>query len=674
MKNYQEEDINIIGKIMIPATIPYVGAVALAKAVGVSTAGLSAIELSNAIAQKIQENPEVLNTPQAKGIAFAMGINLPRVFAPDAEEIDRTRKEIQEGLKPGETSPPIDQGPIVLGGSEPPKIETTETLPIAKGVGPIKEELPIQENDKPIIFEKRGIGDNNPPGPIPKSTERVEQGKKIIEKQMDVAVEDKKISDYFDGVDQLYDKEWYGSEKNINDFFGNQDPDDLPYSYEETVFQQYGQTRPIHEFFEDEYQGGVGDLGNADAAKVMVGGGMYKYGEFNAPEYYDEYRDKLVEYTMDKLGKELTAYRLTRKDEMDKYFSGIDTDEFGIKSFSLSKKTALSFQYLWSDYFTNRDGSPREDLVLIEAPIDVESLLMRGKSNEKEIVVDGGYLEPDKMNFYDTKGNLLKGAKRGSLKKTTKRGIGDNNPPSSIEDTETSSNLARENLNKKLLKETDADDKKAIEYLLKTDDFYAKNIKEKNEENPKLKNLPKLVEADKHFGAAANSFENFKESQLIYMSPEEYLDLTKRFRPEKQSKLSKINSDYLTDLLKEGKELANYPYLYVKKSGDSYSVNGQEGIHRAIALKNMGYKKIPVVIQGTGKDAGTGIENKVFTATPKSYLYNESWTQEHIGFVPRTIFSKGADDVFIVNPKDIREVRSKKQLFAEGGIVELLKL
>ena len=60
---------------MIPATIPYVGAVALAKAVGVSTAGLSAIEISNAITQKIQENPEVLNTPQAKGIAFAMGIN-----------------------------------------------------------------------------------------------------------------------------------------------------------------------------------------------------------------------------------------------------------------------------------------------------------------------------------------------------------------------------------------------------------------------------------------------------------------------------------------------------------------------------------------------------------------------------------------------------------------------
>ena len=128
---------------MIPATIPYVGAVALAKAVGVSTAGLSTIELSNAITQKIKENPEILNTPQVQGVAFAMGINLPGVFAPDAEEIDKTKKEIQEGLKPGETSPPIDQGPIKTGETILPKIETTETLPAAEGVGPIKEELMI---------------------------------------------------------------------------------------------------------------------------------------------------------------------------------------------------------------------------------------------------------------------------------------------------------------------------------------------------------------------------------------------------------------------------------------------------------------------------------------------------------------------------------------------------
>ena len=276
------------------SAIPYVGAVALGRAVGVATAGKSIFEISNAITQKIQENPEILNTPQFKGLAFAMGLRVPGVIAPDADEIEKIRQEIEQNLKPGETKS-IDQGPIITGGSEPPKIETTEKFPAADEVGPFKEELPIQENDKPIIFEKRGIGDNNPPGPIPESSERVEQGKKIIEKQMDVAVENKKILDYFDGVDALYDKEWYGSTKNIQDFFGNQDPDDIPYSYEGMFFQSYGQTRPIHEFFEDEYQGGSGDLGNADAAKVMVGGGLYRYGEFDAPEYYDEYRDKLVE-------------------------------------------------------------------------------------------------------------------------------------------------------------------------------------------------------------------------------------------------------------------------------------------------------------------------------------------------------------------------------------------
>ena len=407
------------------AAIPYVGAVALGTAIGINTTGKNVLEISNAITKKIQENPEIINTPQFKGLAFAMGLRVPGVIAPDADEMEKVRQDIEKNLKPGET--------------KPPKIDLTETLPLPEeellprlpgfGEGE-KPDVPLTTGGSeipeqlPIIFAKKGIGENNPPGPLPKSTKRVEEGKEIIEKQMDVAVEDKKIFDYFDGIEELYDNEWYGSDKNIKNFILNREPNDVPYSYEENVFQQYGQTRPLHEFFEDEYQGGVGDLGNADAAKVMVGGGMYRYGEFNAPEYYDEYRDKLVEYTMDTLGKELKGYRLTRKDEMDKYFSGIDTDEFGIKSFSLDKKTALGFQYLWSDYFTNQDGSPREDLVLIEAPIDVESLLMRGKSNEKEIVVDGGYLEPDKMNFYDIKGNWLKGAERGSLKKTTKKADG----------------------------------------------------------------------------------------------------------------------------------------------------------------------------------------------------------------------------------------------------------
>tara|TARA_R100000655_G_scaffold69771_1_gene107964 strand:+ start:630 stop:1595 length:966 start_codon:yes stop_codon:yes gene_type:complete len=279
-----------------------------------------------------------------------------------------------------------------------------------------------------------------------------------------------------------------------------------------------------------------------------------------------------------------------------------------------------------------------------------------------------------------------------------KRGIGDNNPPSPIEEEkppqkkppkepnvgeEILTDLATRELEKKISKEKDPEDKKSMEYLKGVNEFYAKSIKKRNEENPQLKNLPKLVEADKHFGAAANSFEGFEESQLIYMSPQKYLDLTKDYRPEEQSKLSKVNSDNIKNLLKEGKELANYLYLYVKKSGNDYEVSGQEGIHRAIAFKELGYDEIPVVIQGVGKDQLTGLENKVFTATPRSYLYKQPFTQEHIGFIPERITSN--EESFRVMPDDIREVKSKQILFAEGypfdrpkkadgGVVELLNL
>tara|TARA_Y100001938_G_scaffold150906_1_gene244303 strand:+ start:571 stop:3621 length:3051 start_codon:yes stop_codon:yes gene_type:complete len=257
---------------------------------------------------------------------------------------------------------------------------------------------------------------------LPEATKTVLEAEKAI-KQTKKLKENKKIEDYFDSLDELYDNEWYGTTKNIKNFFGSQDPDDIPYSYEEMFFQEYGQTKPIHELFENEYQGGVGDLGNADAAKVMAGGGMFRYGEFYAPEYYQEYQEKLVEYTRKKLGDEFIGYRLTRKEEMDKYLnvdrSMTGEEEFYTKarSYSLSRSTAEGFKYLWSDYFTNADGSPREDLILIETPIEAESLLMRGKSVEKEVVVSGSYLDSDKMNFYDLKGNLLQKAIKGPLAK-----------------------------------------------------------------------------------------------------------------------------------------------------------------------------------------------------------------------------------------------------------------
>jgi hypothetical protein len=202
-------------------------------------------------------------------------------------------------------------------------------------------------------------------------------------------------------------------------------------------------------------------------------------------------------------------------------------------------------------------------------------------------------------------------------------------------------------------------------YIKKTNKFYEEEVIPKaNEKRPKLniKNLPKIVDADKHFGAAAMASSNYSESQLIYMSPQKYLDLTKRFRPVgTQGEGSKLKSDNIEQLLKDGKELANIPFLNVTKVGDGYKVTSQEGIHRAIAFKNLGYDKMPVVIEGTGIDKVAGVENKVYTATPKSYLYTEPWAKDYIGFIPKSIQSD--DEVLLTKPEDFYNVRTKEKLF-----------
>ena len=238
--------------------------------------------------------------------------------------------------------------------------------------------------------------------------------------------EKEKVDKYFEGIDELYDNEWYGSAKNIRDFIANTtvDEDDELYDIQKLIYKSYGKEKPIHEFFEDEYQGGVGNLGNKDAAMVMQMGNMYKLGEFNGPSYYQEYLDKLHEYTLNTLGKEFKVYRLTRKDEMESFLNPDRPDEAtDPKSFSLSKNKALAFQGLWHDLFTTKEGKPREDLVLIETVVPYDSLIMRGHSGEDEIVVNGEFLSGDEMNFYDLKGNLIKGADK-ELKKIIKKAHG----------------------------------------------------------------------------------------------------------------------------------------------------------------------------------------------------------------------------------------------------------
>ena len=77
-------------------------------------------------------------------------------FAPDADEIEKTREEIRESLKPGETKP-IDTGPIKTGETTPPKIDLTEKFPIGETMKPIAEGFPAETEQLPIIFENKKV-------------------------------------------------------------------------------------------------------------------------------------------------------------------------------------------------------------------------------------------------------------------------------------------------------------------------------------------------------------------------------------------------------------------------------------------------------------------------------------------------------------------------------------
>jgi len=510
----------------------------------------------------------------------------------------------------------------------PEPIETTKGL-----------EIPPQEIKIPPGFETPKTVDTSiltqdKPKDITKQTKEL-----VSDITADVSKE--KADKYFEGIDELYDNEWYGSVKNIQYAIDH----GLEISEDDSLlYEKYGQKNPVHEYFEDEWGGGVAE-GNTDAAKVMNAAFGASLGKIDTPSYYQEYLEKLHEYTLNTLGKEFKAYRLASKAEMEEL---ITSQKENYKSFSLNKNQALAFQHLVGKHYREEGGvgETREDLVLIEAVIPYDSLVMRGRSDEKEIVVSGIGINGEEFNFYDLKGNLIQGATEGPLVKD-------------------------------ITKQTEE-----LVSDIEEDDFdWGKSIENANKNYPKLQiqNLKKIVEADKHFGAAAMSFEGYEESQLIYLTPQEYLDLTKRFRRTDWDIKSESIKD-LEKIISEGKELANIPTLYVKKEGDNYSVSGQEGGHRAQAFKNLGYNLIPTVIQGTGEDKVADIENKVYTATKRSYLYTEDWTQDHIGFIPKNIISKSNynedtkeyedTEVKSVKPEDFYSVRSKKKLFVENDVTK----
>ena len=139
-----------VGAVALPA-LSYPATFGLAKALGIATAGVGATELGNNVTDYLKENPEVMDTPQFRGIALAFGINIPGYIAPDADEMEREAEKIREltktkGFGEGEQ---LDI-PLTTGGSEPPKIETKEEFPAET------KKLPISTGGTEIIEPKKG--------------------------------------------------------------------------------------------------------------------------------------------------------------------------------------------------------------------------------------------------------------------------------------------------------------------------------------------------------------------------------------------------------------------------------------------------------------------------------------------------------------------------------------
>jgi len=165
---------------------------------------------------------------------------------------------------------------------------------------------------------------------------------------------------------------------------------------------EYGQSIPAHEFYENQYHGGVADLGNAAAFKKL-----------KKLSYYPEYKKLIQEAAKEHLGETFPAYRLVRGDNAAAR-EGKPSLEKDINSYSLNPEDALRLHNL-IDYNID-SGENRKNLLLQEVYINAKDLVMRGKEDENEIIVNTKKLDTDTVRVFDpSTGEMIKDATKGEL-------------------------------------------------------------------------------------------------------------------------------------------------------------------------------------------------------------------------------------------------------------------
>jgi hypothetical protein len=138
------------------------------------------------------------------------------------------------------------------------------------------------------------------------------------------------------------------------------------------------------------------------------------------------------------------------------------------------------------------------------------------------------------------------------------------------------------------------------------------------------------------------------QAYQVNMTPDQYLSLTRKIESGDLEN-TKERTQRIKDAIKKGGKIENYPYLYIKKEGDNFLVTGEEGRHRALVLKELGVKQMPVMIRGIGS-AKDGIENKRYTTPATGYAATDPYLKKFAGYKPKLIISdKTAEKPFQIS-------------------------
>lgn len=107
-----------------------------------------------------------------------------------------------------------------------------------------------------------------------------------------------------------------------------------------------------------------------------------------------------------------------------------------------------------------------------------------------------------------------------------------------------------------------------------------------------------------------------KNTDMVYMTPGDYLDLSPDFEQEPYSSPS---GRALKASMDRGDEIEAIPTLDMNVRGNTGMVTGQDGRHRALMAQEQGIDSIPVAIRKTGKGDPTEIQGLSGSVVPNDF-------------------------------------------------------